>query len=392
MKEVFIIDAKRTPIGSFGGQFNNTSAVDLGVASIKGILKNHPLLINEIDELFFGQVCQANAGQSPARQLVIKSGLSNTIPATTINKVCASGMKATIFGAQMIQLNQADLIISGGMENMSQIPFYLGKARFGYGFGNNELVDGLSRDGLTDVYDHVAMGCFADATADKFSISREQQDAYAIQSYKRATLANEKGDLSKEIVSVEMIDRKGDRTEISEDEEFKKVMYEKIPTLRPVFSKTGTVTAANASTINDGAAALLLASEEAVKKHDLKPLAKIVSYADAAHEPKWFTTAPILSTEKALKRANLTLEEIDYFEVNEAFSVVPLAFAKNFGITEDILNIYGGAVSLGHPLGCSGARILTTLLNILQNKNAKRGLAAICNGGGGASSMIVEMI
>lgn len=392
MKNVFIVAAKRTPIGSFGGQFSGVSAVDLGVTAVKAILQETNIPTDKIDELFFGHVCQANTGQAPARQVVIKSGISDKTPATTVNKVCASGMKSVVFAAQSIQLGQSEVVIAGGMENMSQIPFYLGKARYGYGFGNGELIDGLSKDGLTDVYQTQPMGCFADATAEKYELTREQQDEYAIESYKRAAKANEAGSLKNEIVGVEIKDRKGNVSVISEDEEFKKVMFEKIPTLRPVFSKDGTVTAANASTINDGAAALLLVSEEALEKYNLTPLAKIISYADAAHEPEWFTTAPVESTKKALKRANLEISDIEYFEVNEAFSAVPMAFAKTFNVSHDKMNTLGGAVSLGHPLGCSGARILVTLLNVLTINDAKIGLAAICNGGGGASSMIIERL
>jgi acetyl-CoA C-acetyltransferase len=392
MKNVFIVAAKRTPIGSLGGQFIGTSAVDLGVAAVKSIISEYKIPADAIDELFFGHVCQANTGQAPARQVVIKSGISDKTPATTINKVCASGMKSVVFGAQSIQLGQSDMVVAGGMENMSQIPFYLGKARYGYGFGNGELIDGLSKDGLTDVYHTQPMGCFADATAEKYELSREQQDEYAISSYKRAAKATNNGSFKNEIVPVEVKDRKGNVTIISEDEEFKKVKFEKIPTLRPVFSKEGTVTAANASTINDGAAALLLVSEETLEKYNLTPLAKIISYADAAHAPEWFTTAPVESTKKALERANMNISDIDYFEVNEAFSAVPMAFAKSFDVSYEKMNVLGGAVSLGHPLGCSGARILVTLLNVLTINSAKYGLAAICNGGGGASSMIIERL
>ncbi|MFB0906689.1 MAG: thiolase family protein [Spirosomataceae bacterium] len=392
MKNVFIVAAKRTPIGSFGGQFVGTSAVDLGVTAVKSIIDEYKIPANAVDELFFGHVCQANAGQAPARQVVIKSGISDKTPATTVNKVCASGMKSVVFGAQSIQLGQSDVVVAGGMENMSQIPFYLGKARYGYGFGNGELIDGLSKDGLTDVYHTQPMGCFADATAEKYGLSREQQDKYAIESYKRAAKANGNGSFKNEIVPVEIKDRKGNITIISEDEEFKKVKFEKIPTLRPVFSKDGTVTAANASTINDGAGALLLVSEEALEKYNIKPLAKIVSYADDAHEPEWFTTAPVESTKKALERASMKISDREYFEVNEAFSAVPMAFAKSFDVSHEKMNVLGGAVSLGHPLGCSGARILVTLLNVLTINDAKYGLAAICNGGGGASSMIIERL
>jgi len=390
MTEVFIVAAKRTPIGSFGGVFSNFSAVDLGATAVKGVLNGTDIDPKMINELLFGSVVQANLGQAPATQVALKAGLPDSTPTTLINKVCASGLKATMLAAQSIQLNQNDALISGGMENMSQIPFYLEKARYGYGYGNGVLIDGLAKDGLTDVYQQKPMGCFADATAEKFEISRESQDDFAIKSYKKIAENTKNGNFEKEIVTVSLTDKKGNVTDITEDEEYKKVMFEKIPNLKPVFTKDGTVTAANASTINDGAAALILVSKDFLIKNNLKPLARIVSYADGSREPEWFTIAPIIAAEKALKIANLKIKDIDYFEVNEAFSVVPMAFAKHFEISEEKLNAFGGAVALGHPLGCSGARILVTLINILQLKNAKYGLAAICNGGGGASAMIIE--
>jgi acetyl-CoA C-acetyltransferase len=392
MKEVFIVAAKRTPIGSFGGVFANTPAVALGATAVKKTLESVKVDFNKIDELFFGSVVQANLGQAPATQVSIAAGLPTSVPTTLINKVCASGMKAVMFGAQSISLGQNQAVVAGGMENMSQIPFYLEKARYGYGYGNGVLIDGLAKDGLTDVYQQKAMGCFADATAEKFGLSREAQDAYAINSYKLIAQNTENSFFNNEIVSVEIKDRKGNITEITEDEEFKKVNFEKIPSLKPVFTKDGTVTAANASTINDGAAAILLVSKEFLESEGLTPLAKIVSYADGAQEPEWFTTAPIIAANKALDRAGLSIEDIDYFEVNEAFSAVAMAFAKHFAISPEKLNTRGGAVALGHPLGASGARIIVTLLNILQTNQAKRGLAAICNGGGGASAIIVERV
>lgn len=392
MKNSFIISAVRTPIGSFGGVLSSVPAPKLGATAIKAAVEKAAIDPNLVEEVLFGNVCSANIGQAPARQATLFGGLSNKTNVTTINKVCASGMKSIIFGSQSIELDQNEVVLAGGMENMSQIPFYLAKARYGYGYGNSELIDGLAKDGLIDVYDSKAMGCFADATANKYEITREEQDAFAIQSYKRSAAAWASGMFADEVVPVEIQDRKGNVSLISEDEEYKNVKFEKIPTLKPVFTKDGTVTAANASTINDGAAALILASSSAIEKHHLKPIAKIIAYADAEHEPEWFTTAPIMATEKALKRAGLTIEDIDFFEVNEAFAVVPMAFAKNFGISYDKLNIFGGAVSLGHPLGCSGARIVTTLINVLQQKNARYGLAAICNGGGGASAIIIEKI
>lgn len=392
MQNVYIVAAKRTPLGSFGGSLSSVSATQLGATAVKSAVTSSGIPVDQIQEIFMGQVVQANAGQAPARQVALNAGLKNTTPATTINKVCASGMKAVMFGAQSIMLGENHVIVAGGMENMSSIPFYLPKARYGYGYGNSELVDGLVRDGLANVYDGQAMGCFADATATKYEISREEQDAFAIQSYKRTASAWEAGKFDSEIAGVEVKDRKGNINLISHDEEYKNVMFEKIPTLRPVFTKEGTVTAANASTINDGAAALVLADEATVKSLGLQPLARVVAYADGAHEPEWFTTAPAIAAEKALKRAGLTINDIDFFEVNEAFAVVTLAFIKHFGLSQDKVNIHGGAVSMGHPLGCSGARILTTLTSVLTQNNGKYGMAAICNGGGGASAMIIERV
>ncbi|WP_304232928.1 thiolase family protein [Jiulongibacter sediminis] len=392
MNTVYIVAAKRTPIGSFGGVFKDFSATDLGASIVKGTLEDAGIKPELIEELFFGNVVPSNLGQAPARQVAVKAGLAQSTPVTLINKVCASGMKATMIGAQSIQLGLNQIVAVGGMENMSQIPFYLDKARFGYGYGNGQMIDGLAKDGLTDPYQDKAMGCFADATAERFELTREMQDEYAINSYKRAAGAWASGEFAKEVLPVVLKDRKGNDVVISEDEEYKKVFFDKIPNLKPVFTKEGTVTAANASTINDGAACLILASEEAVEKHGLKPIAKISSSADGAREPEWFTIAPILAAEKSLGRAGLSLGDIDYFEVNEAFSAVPMAFAKHFDISYEKMNINGGAVSIGHPLGCSGARILVSLLNVLQSKGAKKGMAAICNGGGGASAMIVELI
>lgn len=389
---VYIVSAVRTPIGSFGGSLAAVSATELGITAVKGAIQQAGVPAEAVEELFFGNVVQANVGQAPARQVALGAGLSNQTACTTINKVCASGMKSLMLASQSIELQQNDVVVAGGMENMSQIPFYLPKARYGYGYGNAELLDGLVRDGLQDVYDKVAMGCFADATAEKYDITREDQDAFATQSYQRSAAAWASGAFTKEVVPVQLTDKKGNTTTISEDEEYKNVKFDKIPTLRPVFSKEGTVTAANASTINDGAAALLVVSEEALEKYNLKPIARIVAYADGSHEPQWFTTAPVIAAEKALKRANLTISDIDFFEVNEAFSVVPLVFAKHFGIDSNCLNINGGAVSLGHPLGCSGARIVTTLAHVLRQKNARYGMAAICNGGGGASAIIIERL
>jgi acetyl-CoA C-acetyltransferase len=390
MENVFILAGQRTPIGSFGGVFTNTSAVDLGASVLKSTIAVSKIPSHEIDELYFGSVVQANLGQAPATQVALSAGIPNTVPTTLINKVCASGMKATMLGAQSIALGSNNVVATGGMENMSQIPFYLEKARYGYGYGNGTLIDGLSKDGLTDVYQQKAMGCFADATAEKFQISREEQDNFAINSYQKASNSTQNGDFVREISPVEIVDRKGNVKVIEEDEEFKKVDFDKIPRLKPVFTKDGTVTAANASTINDGAAALMLASGSYIEKNNLKPLARIVSFADGSREPEWFTIAPIIAAEKALKIAHLDIADIAYFEINEAFAVVPMAFAKNFKIDFAKVNIFGGAVALGHPLGCSGARIIVTLLNVLKTKKAKYGMAAICNGGGGASAIIIE--
>ena len=390
MKRVYIVSAKRTPIGSFGGSLSTVPATRLGAEAVKSAVEKSGLQPSTIQEIFMGQVVQANAGQAPARQVALSAGLSISTPSTTVNKVCASGLKSVMFAAQSIQLEQNQVVVAGGMENMSSIPYYIPKARYGYGYGHGELLDGLVRDGLANVYDGQAMGCFADATGIKFNISREAQDDYAIQSYKRTAEAWSKGLFDDEVAGVEVKDRKGNISMVSHDEEYKNVNFEKIPGLRPVFTKDGTVTAANASTINDGAAALVLADEETVKNNNLKPLARIIAYADGAQEPEWFTTAPAIAAEKALHRAGLTIDQIDYFEVNEAFSVVALAFIQQFQLDQSRVNVNGGAVSIGHPLGCSGARILTTLCHVLHQNKGRYGMAAICNGGGGASAMIIE--
>ena len=392
MNEVYIVSAIRTPLGSFGGVFANIPATKLGATAIQGALEKANVAAANVEEVFMGNVCSANLGQAPARQAALYAGIPNTVPCTTVNKVCSSGAKAIMFAAQSIMLGQKDIIVAGGMENMSAVPYYIPKARYGYKYGDAQLIDGLSKDGLLDVYDQIAMGVFADRTAEKHNISREEQDAFAIQSYQRTAAATEKGILKEEIVPVAVPQRKGDPIMVGEDEEYKRVKFEKIPKLRPAFTKEGTVTAANASTINDGASALVLASAAAIKKYGLKPIAKILSFADAAHEPEWFTTAPTIAAPIALKRAGLTMNDVDFFEVNEAFSVVTLAFNKVLGIDNDKVNIHGGAVSMGHPLGASGARIVTTLNNVLQQKDATIGCAAICNGGGGASSLVLERV
>ncbi len=392
MKETYLVSALRTPMGSFGGALSSLSAVELGSAAIKAVMEQSGIPADQVDEVFMGNVCQANLGQAPARQAAIGAGLTNNVPCTTVNKVCSSGMKSIMFGAQSIQLGHADLIIAGGMESMSNIPYYMPKLRWGAKYGHQQMIDGLQKDGLTDAYDQVAMGNCGDMTAQEYNISREAQDEYAISSYKRAAAATDGGQFKNEIIPISIPQRKGDPIVVSEDEEYKKVRFDKIPSLRPAFNKEGTVTAANASTLNDGASAVLLASKEAVVKYGLTPMAKILSYADAAHEPMWFTTAPTKAAPKALKRAGLQMSDMDFFEVNEAFSVVPMAFAQECNLSYDKMNVNGGAVSLGHPLGCSGARITTTLAHILANRDATFGCATLCNGGGGASAIIIERV
>ncbi len=392
MKPVYIVSAVRTPIGSFGGILSPFTAVQLGTMAIKGALEKANVKAENVDEVLMGNVVSAGLGQAPARQAALGAGIPQGVPCTTVNKVCASGMKTVMFGAQSIMLGQNDIVVTGGMESMSNIPYYIPKARWGYKYGNNELIDGLYNDGLMDAYGLMPMGVCADNTAKKYNISREEQDAFAIQSYKRAAEATSTGAFKEEIIPVSIPQRKGDPVIVSEDEEYKKVMFEKIPSLRPAFNKDGTVTAANASTINDGASSLILASEEAVKKYGLKPIAKILAFADAAQAPEWFTTTPPLAAKKALKMAGMSTADIDYFEVNEAFSVVTMAFNRDMGLKEDKVNVFGGAVAIGHPLGASGARIVTTLNNVLHQKDGNVGLAAICNGGGGASSMIIEKV
>jgi len=392
MKEVFIVSAVRTPIGSFGGVFANVSATKLGSAAIKGALEKANVPASEVDEVFMGNVVSAGLGQAPARQAALGAGIGENVPCTTVNKVCSSGMKSIMFGAQSIMLGHADVIVAGGMENMSSIPYYIPKARWGHKFGDGKMIDGLSYDGLRDVYNEVAMGVCAEKTATKHDISREDQDAYAIASYQKAAANTANGVLANEIVPVSVPQRRGDDLVITEDEEYKKVKFEKIPALRPAFAKDGTITAANASTINDGASALILVSAEKVKELGLKPVAKILSFADAAREPEFFTTAPTLAAPIALERAGLEWKDVDFMEVNEAFAVVPLAFGKVLDLDMDKMNVFGGACSIGHPLGTSGARIITTLNNVLHQKDAKIGLAAICNGGGGASAMVIERV
>ena len=390
-KKVVIVSAVRTPIGSFMGGLSTVSAPKLGAVAIKGALDKIQLDGNLVDEVFMGNVIQAGVGQAPARQAAIYAGLPNSVACTTVNKVCASGMKSVMLGAQAIQCGDAEIVVAGGMENMSLIPHYV-HLRNGYKFGPASMVDGMQKDGLVDAYDNNAMGVCADLCATEYKITREDQDAFAIQSYTRSAKAWEEGKFDNEIVPVAVPQRRGEPIIIAKDEEFTNVKLDKIPTLNAVFTKDGTVTAANASTINDGAAAMILMSEEKAISLGLKPLAYIKSYADAAQEPKWFTTTPAMAIPKALKKANITIKDVDYFEFNEAFAVVGLANSKILGLDNAQVNVNGGAVSLGHPLGCSGARIIVTLLNVLEQNNGKIGAAAICNGGGGASAIIIEKI
>ena len=388
-KEVVIVSMARTPIGSFLGALSTIPAPKLGAIAIKGALDKINLDPSLVQEVLMGNVVQAGNGQAPARQAAIYAGIPDSVPCTTINKVCASGMKTVMQAAQSIALGDADIIVAGGMENMSLIPHYM-YARTGTKFGPSTLVDGMQRDGLVDVYDGNAMGVCADACASEYSFSREDQDAFAIQSYKRSAAAWEAGKFDNEVVPVEVPQRRGEPIIVSKDEEFTNVKIEKIPALRPAFSKEGTVTAANASTINDGAAAMVLMSRDKANELGLKTIATIKSYADAAQEPKWFTTAPAKALPKALAKANIDIKDVEYFEFNEAFSVVGLANMKILGLDDINVNVNGGAVSLGHPLGCSGARIIITLLSVLEQNNAKIGAAAICNGGGGASAIVLE--
>ena len=390
-KEVYIVSAARTPIGSFLGAFSSVSATDLGATAIKGAIDKAGINPADVQEVFMGNVLQAGVGQAPARQAALKAGLSNTVPSTTINKVCASGMKSVMLGAQSIIAGDNDLVVAGGMENMSQTPHYI-DGRNGTKFGNILMLDGITKDGLLDVYSKVPMGNCAELCAKEYNVTREDQDAFAVDSYKKSAAAWKNGHFANEVVPVSVPQRKGDAILVGEDEEYKNVFLDKISSLRPAFDKEGTITAANASKLNDGASALVLASAEAVAKYNLKPLAKIISYADAAHAPEWFTTAPAKAVDKALAKANLQKEDINFWEFNEAFAVVGLANVKILDLDPEKVNIYGGAVALGHPLGNSGSRILVTLVNVLKQNNAKYGGAAICNGGGGASAVIIENI
>ena len=391
LKTVYILSAVRTPMGSFMGAFSSVSATQLGATAIHGALQKAQLDPSLIDEVFMGNVLQAGVGQAPARQAALAAGLGKNVPCTTVNKVCASGMKSIMLGAQSILAGDNHIVVVGGMENMSQTPHYL-EGRNGTKFGNISMLDGISKDGLLDVYSKVPMGNCAELCATKYEITRQDQDDFAIQSYQRAAAAWQAGRFADEVVGVSVPQRKGDPITVLEDEEFKNVFLDKIPSLRPAFDIDGSITAANASTINDGASALILVSEEAVAKYNLKPIAKIVSYADAAQEPEWFTTAPSLAIPKALAKAGLTISDIDYWELNQAFAVVGLANIKILGLDPSKVDVNGGAVALGHPLGNSGSRIIVTLLNVLKQNGAKRGAAGICNGGGGASAMVVELL
>ncbi len=391
LKEVFIVSAVRTPIGSFLGSLSAVSATKLGSVAIAHALKNASVNPEWVDEVFMGNVLQANEGQAPARQASLGAGIPYSVPCTTVNKVCASGTKSVIFGAQAIQLGEAHIIVAGGMESMSNVPFYLGDYRTGRKFGHGELTDGMIKDGLWDVYNNYHMGNAAELCARECRISREDQDKYAIESYKRSQKAWTDGKFTKSLAVVEIPQRKGDPVIVNKDEEPWKVDFAKIPALSPVFQKDGTVTAANSSTLNDGAAAVILASEEALKKYNLKPVGRILSYADAEREPEWFTTAPSLAMPKAFAKAGLDVGKLDAFEVNEAFSVVALANQRELKIPMEKINVFGGAVSLGHPLGASGCRILVTLIDVLRETGGKTGALGICNGGGGASAMVVSI-
>ncbi|MFN5984391.1 MAG: acetyl-CoA C-acyltransferase [Fluviicola sp.] len=390
-KEVYIISAARTPMGAFMGAFASIPATQLGATAIKGALEKGNVDAKIIDEVFMGNVLQAGVGQAPARQAALGAGLGQNVPCTTVNKVCASGMKAIMFGAQSIIAGDNNVVVVGGMENMSMVPHYL-DGRNGVKFGNIAMLDGITKDGLLDVYNKVPMGNCAELCAKEHNISREDQDNFAITSYQRAAAAWQNGKFNDEIVGVSVPQRKGDPIMVTEDEEYKNVFLDKIPSLRPAFDKDGTITAANASTLNDGASALILASKEAVEKYGLKPIAKIVSYADAAQAPEWFTTAPSLAIPKALEKVGMTKDQVDFWELNQAFSVVGIANTKILGLNPEKVDVNGGAVALGHPLGNSGSRVIVTLINVLKQNGGKIGGAGICNGGGGASAMIIENI
>lgn len=391
-REVWIVSGVRTPIGSFGGSLATATAVQLGAAAARAAYERIGLAPREIGEVFFGNVISAGLGQAPATQVAVGAGLGYEIPCTLVNKVCASGMKAIMLGAQSVQLGVNEVVLAGGMESMSNIPYYLAKARYGYKYGNGELLDGLTHDGLTDAYNHCAMGVCADNTAKEMGITRAQQDAYAIASYMRAAEAWKAGKFRNEVIPVQLTGRKGEVTSVTDDEEYKNVNFDKLPALRPVFTKDGTVTAANASTLNDGAAAVILMSREKALALGLKPLARIRGFADAAQDPMWFTTAPALAIPKAMKAAGVVQKDVAFYEINEAFSAVAIANNLKLGLDPARVNVHGGAVALGHPLGASGTRIVIALANILHDKNETIGVAGICNGGGGASALVLERV
>lgn len=392
MEEVYIVSAVRTPIGSFGGSLAGFTAIELGAKAIKGALEKSGVDANEVNEVLYGNVVSAGLGQAPARQAAIAAGIGHNVPCTTINKVCSSGMKSVMLGAQSIMLGINDVVVTGGMESMSNIPYYLPKARFGYKYGHGQMIDGLMHDGLWEAYNQFPMGNCADNTAKEMNISREEQDEYAINSYKRVAAATEAGKFAEEIIPVEIPQRKGDPILMIEDEEYKNVKFEKIPSLRPVFSKDGSVTAANASTINDGASAIILISKKKMEELGIKAIAKIRGFGDAAQDPLWFTTAPSLAIPRAMEHAGVSTEDVDFYEINEAFSAVAIANNKELGLDPEKVNVFGGAVAMGHPLGASGARIITTLNSVLTDKKGSIGVAGICNGGGGASAIVIEKV
>lgn len=392
MEEVFILSAVRTPIGSFGGTLSGFSAVELGSKAISGALSKAGVNAADVDEVYFGNVVSANLGQAPARQAAISAGIGHNVPCTTVNKVCSSGMKTVMLGAQSIMLGINDIVVTGGMESMSNIPYYIPKARYGYKYGHGQMVDGLMHDGLWEVYNGFPMGSCADNTAKEMGISREEQDEYAINSYKRAAASTEAGHFKDEIIPVEIPQRKGDPIVMSEDEEYRNVKFEKIPSLRPVFNKDGSVTAANASTINDGASAIILISKSKMEELGLKPVAKVRGFGDAAQEPIWFTTSPSLAIPKAMKHAGVEKSDVDFYEINEAFSAVAIANNRQLELDPAKVNVFGGAVALGHPLGASGARIISTLNSVLTKNEGSIGVAGICNGGGGASAIVLEKV
>lgn len=392
MKEVYLVSMARTPIGAFGGSLANTPATKLGSIAATGALAKINLDAKLVQEVYFGNVVSAGLGQAPATQVAVGAGLGYNVPCTLVNKVCASGMKSIMLASQSIRLGENDIILAGGMENMSMIPYYLPKARYGFKYGNGEVIDGLTHDGLTDVYNHCAMGVCADNTAKEMKISREEQDKYAINSYKRSAEAWKAGKFKDEVVPVELTGKKGEVTLFAEDEEYKNVNFDKIPMLKPVFTKDGTVTAANASTINDGAAAVVLMSKEKAKELGVKPIARILGFADAAQDPMWFTTTPSIAIPKAMKAAGVDKKDVGYYEINEAFSAVAIANNMKLGLDPEKVNVNGGAVALGHPLGASGARITMALANVLGQNGASIGVAGICNGGGGASAIVLERL